>query len=653
MKKHVCCFLLLLTVGFLVFGEFFSISAPVSAVNTSTSSSVNDDSTLPPIIPPNTNYTVIDETVDIEQDVEIQSNATLFLKNAKLNVKKYSVKITFNNSRLQAINLTLASPYYFDIRFYGNSSAFANKLTIRKRGRLHVYDSSELTILTLEIKEGSVAAYDSSTVSISSGDIDGSVAAYDSSTVSISSGDRVGRVAAYDSSTVSISHIDVIPKLEVRNSSVVSISHSSIMENLYAFDSSTVALSSVTIKYKSSLGVESGLNSYGSSRVTISKSKVEWLRVFDSSTVSMFDTTLKKNGMRCYDSSVVFISNAMIEGINCITYDFSFITIVNSLIGIDLQGRATSLEAYNSSKVWVLSTTVKGSLSARGSSDLRIENSKEVWLLSASDSSVVSVRNSNVTLLRAHDSSAMSIFMSSTTLLRAYDSSSVYVSGSTVEELFIYCCSVNGSIADLASGSFEKWNFWLDSSVVIGAGGYAPDVTLEKTRIQQGWRFLLFGSSNVTITDSTVEYLGLSNSSVVRLISSTVGMEPHIVSEAKVHVYWYLDVYTVSGANVTVLNADGTVADCRWNVTDGFARFILIERMMNVSGTYSLGSYIVNTTSNGYSDKQSVEILGNQIVTATPPIPFWQQYWYVIIALVAVVATLVVVSFVIRKRRST
>lgn len=578
MKRRVCWFLLFLALGFFVFGQFFSVLMPVSAVSTSTSVSADP---LPPIIPPNTNYTIIDETVYIEQDVEIQSNATLFLKNAILYVEKKDAKITFKDSRLQAISSTLTSQrdVYFDVYFNGSSSASADMLTIEKRGRLH--------------------AYDSSIVSISGGKIKGMVTAH---------------------------------------------------------NSSTILLSTVKIEYNSILGVESGLSSYDSSRVTISKSTVEWLRAFDLSTVSIFDTMFKERGMRCYDSSVVFISSARIKGVNFIAYDFSFITFVNSLITINLTRHATSLEAYNSSKVWVLSTRVKGSLSARGSSDVRIENSEEVWLLSASDSSVVSVYNSNVALLRTHDSSVTSILESRTKLLRAYDSSAIYVSRSTVEELFIYCGSVNCSIVGLTPSSFKEWNFWLDSSVVVAPSGYAPDVTLEETQIQRGWGFSLFDSSNVTISDSTLEYLGLSDSSVVRLISSTVTYH-YIISEAKVYVYWYLDVHVASGANVRVLYPDaypdGTVADYRWNVTNGLTRFTLVEKMMDVSGTYLFDPYTVKAISNGYSDEQSVEIMGNQSVTMTPPLPLWQQYWHVIIAFVAVAATLAIVSFIIRKRKFT
>ena len=636
MKRGLCFLLTFSIFSLLLLGQLFSPIKPVSGLSSSFSSSSTYEGDL--VIGGN-NVTALTGRFDIEGDIVVRGNATLILEDVTVNFigtrRELRLERPSNgNPRLLATSATITSTRSFWIRFYGNSFATVSESSL----------------------EGFIGTYDSSVVSILDSAIEETMQARGSSVVTVSGGSVEARVDSFDSARVSIRSVSIIYQLNAYDSSILSVSDSSVMEKLYAFDSSTVSLDSVTINYQRIIGVESGLSSYNSSRVTISKSKVEWLRTFDSSTVLIFGTTLRDNGMRCYDSSVVFISSATIIGVDLIAYDFSFINIVNSFITNVWEGRGTCLDAYGSSRVWMSNTKMMGSLSARDSSDVHIENSKEVWLLSASDSSVVSVYNSNVTLLRTHDSSVTSILESSIKLLRAYDSSAVDVSRSTVEELFIHFGSVNFSIAGLAPGSFKEWNFWLESSMVVAPSGYAPDVTLENTQIQRGWGFSLFGSSNVTISDSTLEYLGLSGSSVVQLINSIVAY-PYIESEAKVYVQWYLDVHVLSGANVTVLYSDvypdGTVADYKWNVTNGLARFALVEKMMNVSGTYLFGSYTVKAVSNGYSDQQSLKMTGNRSVTMTPPLPLWQEYWYVIIAFVAVAATLAIVSLRIRKRKFT
>ncbi|GEM_PF-1244602 len=143
-----------------------------------------------------------------------------------------------------------------------------------------------------------LAAYDSSTVDISGGNIAfgplGLLTAYDSTTVAISGGEVSRGLVAYDSSTVDISGGSV-NRLGALDSSTVDISGGEVGE-FRAWDSSTVDISGGEVSFLNtrnsstvdiSGGEVDGLGAGGSSTVDISGGSVDELGAWDRSTVTL------------------------------------------------------------------------------------------------------------------------------------------------------------------------------------------------------------------------------------------------------------------------------------------------------------------------------------------------------------------------------
>jgi hypothetical protein len=246
--------------------------------------------------------------------------------------------------------------------------------------------------------------------------------------------------------------------------------------------------------------------------------------------------------------------------------------------------------------------------------------------------------------LIARDSSFVSI--SNSTIegsLYARGSSAINVSNSTIRYLSIRSDSSDCRIFELEPGFFSSWNYWLDCSVVVAPSGYAPEVTLEDSQIEN-WDFEFLGSSNATISNSTIYYLRTRDSTVVTASNSIIidilSAYGHSVvwlvnsnysayfirDESKVYVGWYLDVHVVDSigqnvpsANVTATYPDATVAGWRLTDANGWTRLTLAEKMMNATGDYLIGNYTITATYEVHTGQQSINMTDHQEITITLP----------------------------------
>ena len=129
-------------------------------------------------------------------------------------------------------------------------------------------------------------------------------------------------------------------------------------------------------------------------------------------------------------------------------------------------------------------------------------------------------------------------------------------------------------------------------------------------------------SSTMVIADSFItmnEYgWGLSKTWLINSIYNYL-----VISDfAEVYVAWYLDVkvidsvgHAVPSADVTASFSNATVAESESTGIDGWARLTLMEKMMNNTGNYTCGNYIVNATYGTNSNSSAVSITGNQQIT--------------------------------------
>ncbi|MEM0357380.1 MAG: hypothetical protein QXL77_03280 [Candidatus Bathyarchaeia archaeon] len=338
-------------------------------------------------------------------------------------------------------------------------------------------------------------------------------------------------------------------------------------------------------------------------------------------------------------------------------------------------------------------------------------SSSPIYLLLYNSSSA-DVSESTLTEISLYNLASLHLFSSGLTLLRAVDESHVIVENTNIYYLY----AANGAevevsdstIADILSVQSSKtqcniqgiepelvayWNFLENCSVVIGAGGYAPNVSLSNVQVY-GWSFSfadavdtiicdsrlcslevsgssavyayrvyaqrvdISGFSRVNATDSVVDAVYLHGSSVLWAENSTATMKVQVYGQSVLYVNWYLDVHVVDSlwqdvpnANVTVVCADGTeTARGQTNAT-GWVKLTVLSSIINATGEYPQGPHNITASYETYSNTTTINVTRNMQTTVVLTdfiIPESPTVLPLIVTLVAV--SLAVVVF--RKRKS-
>lgn len=241
-----------------------------------------------------------------------------------------------------------------------------------------------------------------------------------------------------------------------------------------------------------------------------------------------------------------------------------------------------------------------------------------------------------------YDKTEGTILNSTFGYIQARGSSKVSFFNSTVEELDLVTQSANSSIINLTPGLFDFWDFWLNCSVSVSLLGRASNVTLTQTIVQM-WSFSFQGSSNAEIKGSEIGYLHANQYSQVSVYNSTLySIELYYLAavrltnstcstyrffqQTKVYVSWYLDVHVIDSigqnvpsANVTATYPNATVAEQRLTDANGWARLTLTEKMMNATGSYSIGNYTVTAKYETHEGQQSANMTENKQITMQLP----------------------------------
>lgn len=530
---------------------------------------------------------------DFEGDIVISGNGTLYVENATINLvqrRANQYKIVLENPsgghpRLIVKNSSFTSTKVFGVFLYGNSIMDAWSLTFKYKLELH--DTSSISVNSSDITY--FDAYDNSSVSVS-GSVGFELYAYDFSDVTYSAS-TIYNVYTFGSSKVSLSVSEVNAGLYAEDSSAVFVSSSKITGNIFAKGNSRIEMSRVRMDNGGQF------RSYNSGNI----------KIMDSN----FQTTKVPIEFSMRDSSAMYLLDLKVNNAWFNTYNSSVL----------------SLDDVTLVSVW---------LRSEDNSNVNVLNSSVRWLLNSRGFSYVSVTQSSLTELLAQEYARVEVSHSNVSLLRIYDFSNVSVSDSTIDELSLGFSYVNCSLDDLGSGRLTTPNF-----TTIGDSCF---LNITNTEIAKGWDLKFSGSSNVTLTDSIVDFLGASDFVSISIVNSTLG--DYFVSEnAKVFIWSYLTIRVVdyfgnpvTQANVTVSYANATLA---WKLTDnnGLAMFKLYDRMINSTGTYSEGSYGVSASSSEYSNKMYVELFGSTKYMVTLPSPWW--YWYAIVAGIAIAVGLV------------
>ncbi|MCJ7767965.1 carboxypeptidase-like regulatory domain-containing protein, partial [Candidatus Bathyarchaeota archaeon] len=291
------------------------------------------------------------------------------------------------------------------------------------------------------------------------------------------------------------------------------------------------------------------------------------------------------------------------------------------------------------------------------------------------DDSVMNIHSSSTEYaLWSYGSSSLNVSDSTIGSMMIYGSSTLPIINSTVNSLCIAPYSVNCTISRLKPGLFGHWNFISNCSVDILPGGTAPNVTLIESRVNS-WRFGLYGTSTITVADSTISdfsvfgstFLRISDSAntfdlyarqsaVVWLINSTYHSISGIDESASINIAWYLNVHAVDSnganvpsANVTASIQNATLAESEVTDSDGWARLALVEKTMNDTGEYPAGNYTLKAAYETYSNSTTVNMTENKQITLSIPFVI-PEYQSLLVVPLCMLATLIVVIVYKRKR---
>jgi hypothetical protein len=181
-------------------------------------------------------------------------------------------------------------------------------------------------------------------------------------------------------------------------------------------------------------------------------------------------------------------------------------------------------------------------------------------------------------------------------------SSDIFLSNSSIGTLNVY--SGNVSVYD---------------SSINGANTYETGIiSMDKCTI---FALQTFDRSQQYVSNSTITRISAHNETSVWLVNSTF-TEHYLYNQSRVFVFWYLDTHVIDklsqdvpSANVTATYPNATAAESMLTDLNGWARLTLIEKMLNATGEYPVGNYMVTATYEIYSNQTEVNMTGNQVVT--------------------------------------
>jgi len=314
-------------------------------------------------------------------------------------------------------------------------------------------------------------------------------------------------------------------------------------------------------------------------------------------------------GMFDINGSIIIEENATLILRNAL---LNFVQTTNNQFTLTLRNPANGnprILAYNST----IDSNADLDFTLKGNSTAELN---EATILSRvecypDDASILLISNSSYvnTLFVMSGSSALVVVQNSTIHQwqnYAYDKvPEAKVYDSVIDSLMIGPSSINCTISGLRPGLVAYWNFIENCSVGSsgGPGGAAPNITLTNTQVGL-WMFVFYLSSNVVTIDSVVLTLAWG--------------------EARIQVFWYLDVHVVDSidqdvpsANVTATYPNTTLAESKLTGEDGWVRLTLMEKIKNATGEYPVGIYTVEATYETYSNTTTAEMTGTQQIILT------------------------------------
>lgn len=153
--------------------------------------------------------------------------------------------------------------------------------------------------------------------------------------------------------------------------------------------------------------------------------------------------------------------------------------------------------------------------------------------------------------------------------------------------------------------------------------------------------------------DSSFSYAVVGQGSSRIWLANSTSNHYYVWGQSEVFVSWYLDVHVVDSigqdvpvANVTATYTNMTLADWQLTDSDGWARLILMEKMMNATGEYIVGNYVVESTYESHSNsKETGMITGNKQIAIQLPFIIPEFPSFLILPLFVIATLLAVIAY--------
>ena len=663
------------------------------------------------ILTENDVYYITNQTLQLNGSILISGNATLYIENAKIIIGSYNITLTNAKNgkpKLIIINSTLTSSTPYEIYAYANSSITVDGSTIQ-RAKVSANDLSEIFFERSKISS-QFKVSQSALVSISSSNFEKSrrftpridcygesrisiqntqcnfaiyVRGYDSSSImmkdciakwtiqmrqnsklSLKGKQLNGKIEFYDSSKGTINNVELIENIYAHNSSSVTVTDTKVTKRLRVSDFAVLALNKTHI-YFNFAGLEekelSGLVLYDHAKVTATMSNFEVARIFDSSTLTAIDTEL--NRVTAYNYST-FIVNGKTDLLNCSFRDFSYVHIMDTNAE-----KTTRIVALDNSQVWITESSFTGRLIAdnfatiyvsdsvlpwtevRDEAEIFVKNSKIEPYFGVSDKSNINIYGTEIKLMVTRDySNSVIASKSSIMFLKILDNSEIKIEDSKIEEITIYFKSIEANFSNLSPKKIEKWDLRIDSSVIIFEDSSCPQVSFKNVEIIKAWNIMVSGNSSLRFTDCMFNSFEASGNSVVKFYNTTT--EYRLIKEAaQAQVYWYLDITAQNGTVISVVDQDGKEVSSA-NVTNNHVRIILLETILNGSGSILKNEYIVKISYNGRTQQHNVLLTSNVAFDLTM-VPWWLANLHIIISIIGIVVFVVFLIYLGARRIKT
>jgi hypothetical protein len=363
--------------------------------------------------------------------------------------------------------------------------------------------------------------------------------------------------------------------------------------------------------------------------------------------------------LECYNSSSVYVFNSTLISRPFLVQINLFDTSSLSLVDSTISGGVIKLfdsAAFYASNSTLRSSSVAGGFGLRmvsqGNSRLTfIASQIYVYSLELKDDSMLSMESSVAWTVYCLSSSKVSLVGGEVEELSVSDSSRVYVMNSTLDELSLAYSDVTGSYTGLAS-FFENSNFTLSGGTLV---------SVANTTIK-ALSFSFSGHSNVIISNSTICNLSLQGSSIATLNTTSVQGSVYVTGDSKVLAYTPLRVRCVDyfgnplgGSVVTITTGyvGAPIVLKQQNADEnGLTEFTLFSEMDNATGSFPFGMVEVRGSYGGVRTSQDVSLgLTSKDVTLSFPLPSWSVYILPLVVFVLIVVLLATTYYILRRVR--